>query len=138
MDWKAFEDFYNKTVSSKLPKIKGISDRRRKLVKAVIKENGKDSIVTVLNYVINSPWHTGQNDRGWTADFDWIFNSKNFLRLLDKARNNGAPNNQIRGQHSSDSGTIQEQPINIYKEVFGYDGPPDKFEEWFNEHPYGG
>ena len=90
MDWKAFEDFYNSTVSSRIPKIDGVNDRRRRLVKAVIKTHGKESIRIVLNYVINSPWHTGQNDRGWKADFDWIFKPDRFNSLLEKAKDNGA------------------------------------------------
>lgn len=57
---------------------------------------------------------------------------------LFELKNNGASNNKIGGQHSTDPGAVQEQPVNIYKEVFGYDGPPDKFEEWFNRNPYGG
>lgn len=137
MDWKAFETFYNNTVASKLPQINGVTDKRRKLVKAVIKTYGKDSIAKVMNFVINSPWHTGINNRGWTADIDWIFNPNNYVRLLDKARNYGASTNQNCGGNHINSGAVQDQPINIYKEVFGYDGAPENFEEWFNKHPYG-
>lgn len=57
---------------------------------------------------------------------------------LFKLRNNGASNNQANVQLRINSGAVQDQSIDIYKELFGYDGPPDKFEEWFNRNPYGG
>ena len=57
---------------------------------------------------------------------------------LFELKNNGASNNQTNGQLRAEPGAVQDHPIDIYKEVFGYDGPPDKFEEWFNKHPYGG
>ena len=69
--------------------------------------------------------------KNWIAKVHEIENKK-------QQQQHGASNNKIGGQHSTDPGTVQEQPINIYKEVFGYDGPPDKFEEWFNRNPYGG
>ena len=137
MNWKAFEEFYNNTVSSYLPKIDIMSEKRRKLVKAVIKKHGKESIPTVLNYLKKSPWHTGNNDRGWKANFDWIFNLDKFSTLLETAKDNGAITNQNCGGNHINSGAVQDQPINIYKEVFGYDGAPENFEEWFNKHPYG-
>lgn len=56
---------------------------------------------------------------------------------LFKLKNNGAITNQNCGGNHINSGAVQDQPINIYKEVFGYDGAPENFEEWFNKHPYG-
>lgn len=138
MDWKAFVEFYNNTVSPYLPKIDSVTDTRRKLVKAVIKKHGKESIPIVLNYVKNSPWHTGRSNGGWQADFNWIFRLDKFTSLLEKAKHHGASNNQANGQLRINSGAVQDQSSDIYKELFGYDGPPDKFEEWFNRKPYGG
>ena len=138
MDWKAFVEFYNNTVSPYLPKIDSVTDTRRKLVKAVIKKHGKESIPIVLNYVKNSPWHTGRSNGGWQADFNWIFRLDKFTSLLEKAKHHGASNNQANGQLRINSGAVQDQSIDIYKVLFGYDGPPDKFEEWFNRNPYGG
>ena len=68
---------------------------------------------------------------------DYI-SAKEMRKIYEGNYDNGASNNQTNGQLRVESGSVQDQPIDIYKEVFGYDGPPDKFEEWFNKHPYGG
>ena len=36
-----------------------------------------------FNHVRNNPHWLGGNDRGWTADFDWLLTSANFIKVLE-------------------------------------------------------
>jgi len=33
----------------------------------------------------SSEWYTGENPRGWKADFDWLTNKDNFVKMYEKA-----------------------------------------------------
>lgn len=142
MDWEAFEQTFNTMLPPGIPKIKGVKEDRRKKVKAIIQEYGKEAIMVVFNKITESDFLSGRNRKAsdtWKCNFDFIFSKQGFRKILEgNYDNNGASNNQTNGQLRVNSGAVQDQSIDIYKEVFGYDGPPDKFEEWFNRNPYGG
>lgn len=142
MDWEAFEQTFNTMLPPGIPKIKGVKEDRRKKVKAIIQEYGKESIMVVFNKITESDFLSGRNRKAgdtWKCNFDFIFSKQGFRKILEgNYDNNGASNNKTNGQLRVNSGAVQDQSIDIYKEVFGYDGPPDKFEEWFNRNPYGG
>ena len=57
--------------------------------------------------------------------------------IENKKQQHGASDNKIGGQHNVDPDAAREQLITIYREVYGYDGPPEKFEEWYNRRPFG-
>lgn len=138
MDWGAFMQTFNDMLAPAVPKIQTMSESRRQRVKAIVKEFGKTSIMTAFEKIRTSDFLMGHNKTGWHCDFDWIFKKNNFIKILEGNYDNGASNNQINGQLCINSGAVQDQQVNIYREVFGYDGPPEKFEEWLNRNPYGG
>lgn len=39
--------------------------------------------------VASSPFHLGQNDRGWKADLPWLLERRNFDKMLEKGVSNG-------------------------------------------------
>jgi predicted phage replisome organizer len=73
-------DAYNEL---SLPNIIKLSDKRKKLVQVVVKEYTLDDIYKVFELVEQSPFLIGESDRGWKADFDWLFNKNNFLKVLE-------------------------------------------------------
>ena len=60
-----------------------LTDKRKKDLARVYKKYGKDAISTVFNNINNSGFLIGENDRGWKADFDWIFKASNFIKILE-------------------------------------------------------
>ena len=141
MDWGAFMQTFNEMLSPAIPKVMTMSEARRKKVKTIVKEFGKEKIMQCFEKIRKSDFLMGRNRKPndtWQCCFDWIFTTNNFIKILEGNYDNGASNNQANGQLRINSGAVQDQSIDIYKEVFGYDGPPDKFEEWFNRSPYGG
>ena len=141
MDWVAFKKTFNESLGEYIPKVIDLKQTRRDAVKARIKEFGKESIMQVFDKIKKSDYLTGRkrkpNDT-WKCNFDFIFSKSGFIKILEgNYDNNGASINQNCGGNNINSGAVQDKPINIYKEVFGYDGAPENFEEWFNKHPYG-
>ena len=87
IDWQALMDYYNATFQGKLPVIKAMTDARKKAVKSRVAQYGKDAVMQVFSHVLESPFLLGDNDRNWTADFDWIFKPANFTKILERRYN---------------------------------------------------
>ena len=63
--------------------IKGINGTRRGMVLARLKEYGKDAVFDVINKASQSRFLNGDNQRGWIADFNWIFKPNNFIKVSE-------------------------------------------------------
>lgn len=82
VDYNFILDSYH-TFCDRLSKVSKLSDERKKHINARIREFDIDTVVTVFKKVGNSSFLNGDNDRRWKADFDWIFNPTNFLKILE-------------------------------------------------------
>lgn len=85
IDYVGLMNYFNTAFSGKLSAIVKMTDARKKAVKARVAQYGKDKIITVFNLVLQSPFLLGDNNRNWRADFDWIFKSANFTKILEGA-----------------------------------------------------
>lgn len=83
VDYNGLMEYYNSSFKDKLPQIQSMTDVRKKAVKARITQYGKESVRTVFNLVLQSPFLLGANDRNWKCDFDWIFKQANFTKILE-------------------------------------------------------
>lgn len=68
-------DHYIKSFN-KNPSYYKLTDSRKKKIRRRLKEYSVDVLLKAIDNVANSPWHTGDNDRGWKADLDWIIRSE--------------------------------------------------------------
>ncbi len=75
-------DLFNEICIS-YPKAKNISDSRENAVKSILSAYGKEKIREVFEKTEKSSFLKGFNQRNWTASFDWIMNSANFVKILD-------------------------------------------------------
>ena len=81
---------------SGLQKIRGIvpQSERERLLKARIKEHGKEAVLEAIRKASTSTFLRGQNRNGWTITFDWFVKPRNFLKVLegnyDDKRSNSA------------------------------------------------
>lgn len=82
IDYKSIVDNYH-LYCEKLSKIQKLSDQRKKHIAARFKEFDMETIIRVLKTVGESEFLNGNNDRSWKADFDWIFNPANFIKILE-------------------------------------------------------
>lgn len=93
MDWKAFEETFNRMMPPDIPRIKGIKEDRRRRVKARIEEYSKESVMEVFNKIIESDFLSGRNRKSsdtWKCNFDFIFSKDGFRKILEGNYDNGA------------------------------------------------
>ena len=77
---------YN-SVCKKLPQVKKLTAARKSSVKARIEEYNPEDVerffLDFFTTIDNTPFLNGENKRGWTADFDWIMNPNNFIKIYE-------------------------------------------------------
>ena len=84
LPYQKIKKLYNDICKS-LPSIRKLSDNRKKHIKARWKEE-KDinTFKTIFEKAEQSSFLTGDNNRNWTADFDWIIkNNNNWNKILE-------------------------------------------------------
>jgi hypothetical protein len=74
-------DFFNRTCV-RLPSIK-ITDKRKSTINARIKEHSKEEVLKMIKRASESDFLAGQNQRDWSATFDWLFRPNNFVKVLE-------------------------------------------------------
>lgn len=82
VDYKAIIDCYNDTCVS-FPKVKALSDSRKKSIKARLNTYSVEDIKTVFEKAEASDFLKGGNGRDWQANFDWLMKDSNFAKVLD-------------------------------------------------------
>ena len=84
VDWKKFLDFFNATVTgSQIPKIRTITEERKKFIRARVKEFGKNALATAVKKAAASDFLNGAGNEAFIASFDWIFKPRNFPKVLE-------------------------------------------------------
>ncbi|WP_339919527.1 hypothetical protein [uncultured Flavobacterium sp.] len=93
IDFDKIISFFNSN-NGNLPKVKNLSDPRKKRLLVLEKKHGKKSIQTVIEKVRDSNFLQGENKDNWIASFDWICKPENFIKILeDNFINRVKPNN---------------------------------------------
>lgn len=82
---EAVVQLWNETVAgTSLSQCRGLSDGRRKHIRARMKDHGLGSIRDVFQRIAKSEFANGHNDRGWVMTFDWLMESEtNFLKAME-------------------------------------------------------
>ena len=84
VNFSAVVEYYH-TKCPNLPKVKKLTDARKKLITARFEEHGREEIGEVIEKASKSEFLNGNSDRGWKANFDWIFKASNFLKISEGA-----------------------------------------------------
>jgi hypothetical protein len=66
-----------------IPRIKSLSEQRKKCVGARIREYGKPALSTVISKAAASDFLNGKNGRDFIATFDWLMKPTNFPKVLE-------------------------------------------------------
>ncbi|MDW5300225.1 MAG: helix-turn-helix domain-containing protein [Sedimentibacter sp.] len=95
-------DLYSK-VCLKLPKVVKITDSRKKSIKKLLEMYTVEQIETAFKNINDSNFCTGNNERGWKADFDFCINSNKVTNALEGKYKNSFDNkiNQSYQQNKS-------------------------------------
>lgn len=75
-------DLFNGLCPS-LSKVTVLSTSREKAITARLKEFTVEQFTTVFKKAEASKFLTGRNSKAWRANFDWLINASNFVKVLD-------------------------------------------------------
>ena len=81
-DCQQIADMYNNTCVS-FPHITKLSEGRKKAIKARLKVYSAEDFQMLFNMAERSSFLKGQNNRDWTATFDWLIKDSNMAKVLD-------------------------------------------------------
>lgn len=96
IDYQLIADMYN-SICKSFPSIRSLSDARKKAIKARLKTYSMDDFKTMFENAEASSFLKGNNNRNWTANFDWLLKDSNMAKVLDGnyCDRNKAPANKI-------------------------------------------
>ena len=100
-------DMYHKICVS-YPKIRGVSENRKKAIKARLKKWSLEDIREAFTKAERSDFMKGANARNWSADFDWMMNDANLTKILEGKYDNSPSQSQPKQQAQTKSGYSQE------------------------------
>lgn len=75
-------DLYH-SICISFPKVRSLSDARRKAIKARLNTYTLEDFQTVFENAEASSFLKGSNDRNWTATFDWLIKDANMAKVLE-------------------------------------------------------
>lgn len=99
-NYKAVVDSYNSLCKS-FPKVTKLSERRRKAIKARLKEYSLAELEKAFALAEESEFLKGANNRNWMASFDWIISDSNLPKVLEGKYANRASHNCTGGKSQS-------------------------------------
>lgn len=65
------------------PKVRAISESRKKAINARLRNHSIEEVKEVFERAEHSAFLKGNNQRNWSANFDWLMNDTNFCKVLD-------------------------------------------------------
>ena len=85
-----FSDFINiyNTYCGNLPKLQKLTDKRKTSINKFLKEFNVEQFKEICINANVSDFLTGNNDRGWKADFDFIIRPDKAVKILEGQYNN--------------------------------------------------
>lgn len=90
VNYQLIADMYNDTCVS-YPKVTKLSDSRKKAIKARLKKYSPDDLKRAFELAEQSDFLKGNNNRNWSANFDWIIKDSNLAKVLDGNYKNKSP-----------------------------------------------
>ena len=88
-DYLAVIRLFNETCHS-FPKVKSISDKRKKTLNARLKKYSIEDFKTLFEKAEASDFLKGSNQKDWSATFDWLIKDTNMAKVLDGNYDNRA------------------------------------------------
>lgn len=82
IDYQQIADMYNETCVS-FPRLTKLSDKRKKAIKARLRNYTIEDFQKLFDMAENSSFLKGQNNRNWSATFDWLITDGNMAKVLD-------------------------------------------------------
>lgn len=93
IDYNQFVHWWNNTTGCLFGKLSTpLGIVRKKMLRARVREHGKESIQMVVAKALQSDFLKGDNSRNWTLTFDWMLKPSNFEKILSGNYDNKGSN----------------------------------------------
>lgn len=112
---------YNETCVS-LPHVKTLTAKRIKAVNARLKTYSIADIQKAFSMAEASKFLKGDNDRGWRADFDWLINENNMVKVLEERYLNVA---SVKKGYSESGTSRDKQYSDLEQRIFNFGSRSD-------------
>jgi len=83
IDYNEIVKIFNLTKHSNISEVQKLTDKRKKMINSILADFELSDIGDAFKKVSESDFLNGKNGNGWTANFDWIFNKNNFIKILE-------------------------------------------------------
>ena len=114
IDYQELIEYFNTETKGVFSAVRyPISEKRKASIRARIREHGVEAFKEMIQRAAKSNFLKGDNDRGWTATFDWLIKPSNFQKTLEgnydnkNQQNNGRPGPS--GQNRAAQGITDNQ-----------------------------
>ena len=98
--------FWNNTMKNvAISQIREMTDKRKNAVRVILKTYSSKEIAEVIMKAARSRFLNGSNERNWTADFDFVFRSAQFTKILEGSYDDDKPN--LQGMKSQSERNIE-------------------------------
>ena len=98
IDYRNLVSFFNDTTKGVFGNIRyPLSDKRKGMINARIKEHGKRAFVEMIQKAYESDFLKGQNSRNFTATLDWLIKPTNFEKVISGNYDNKNSRNFVSG-----------------------------------------
>lgn len=81
-DYEEIKRLFN-AMPTEFTEVKSLSSKRKSHIAARIKDHGIEKLGEVFRLASESNFLNGDNPSGWKANFDWILNPNNFIKILE-------------------------------------------------------
>ena len=102
VDYESIVNLFH-SICTELPRIQKLTEAREKAIKQRISEHSKEKVAEMIEIVGNSKFLNGENDKGWKADFDWLFKPSNFIKVIEGNYSNKSCKNGKKTINSGES-----------------------------------
>ena len=112
------------TICTSYPKLRAVEGNRQKQIAARWKKyGGIDAFRELFEKAEASDFLKGDNDKAWTADFDWLLRPTNMSKVLEGKYDNDRPkggqghggNSRHSGRQNDDAGQSNETPLSGFQ-----------------------
>jgi hypothetical protein len=110
IDYTNIMNLYN-SICVSFPTCRNLSDNRKKMIKACFKNGIKgEDFERAFRLSEESSFLKGMNNRGWSANFDWIIKPNNIVKILDGnyTQNTNTPRNDLKGANSGSNDSLED------------------------------
>lgn len=92
INYKNLIEFFNLKTNGVFGNVRyPISEKRKGMIRARIREHGVEAFREMTQRAAKSNFLKGNNDRGWTATFDWLIKPNNFQKIIEGNYNDKTP-----------------------------------------------